>query len=337
MKLVSKIVAMSLVAINTSLLVSAQGYIENNATQAQTASFWINGIGKVGNGVVLAKEGADVALTGFRLLNFAETRGANFQLTGGTAPGLATWIHDGTNWLERMRILPNGYVGIGTTAPTRKFVVYDTSTVKYAPLGTGYATPGGGMMEILNVSNIDGTGAHFIMTATNALGYKGAAYIGAVSNKDIWTPDIVIGHRTVGNSWVERIKITANGNVGIGRTPPSEYKLAVDGTIAARRVKVTQETWADFVFEPQYKLPSLSELESYIKANKHLPDVPSAVDVTKDGLDLGEMNKILLQKIEELTLHLIDQNKLNKDQQKQIESLQEAISKLTSKLSNYGG
>ncbi|SFM78549.1 hypothetical protein SAMN05428949_0782 [Chitinophaga sp. YR627] len=107
------------------------------------------------------------------------------------------------------------------------------------------------------------------------------------------------------------------GNIAVGTTDPGEFKLAVSGAIRGKRVKVEQNNWADFVFEPEYKLPSLCELENYIKANKHLPDVPSAKEVTKEGIDLGEMNKILLQKIEELTLHLIEQEKRIRELERQ--------------------
>ncbi|PWV56444.1 hypothetical protein [Chitinophaga sp. S165] len=112
------------------------------------------------------------------------------------------------------------------------------------------------------------------------------------------------------------------GSLGIGTTVTGTSKLAVEGTIAARRIKVTQAgSWPDFVFEQEYKLPSLSKVEAYIKANKHLPDVPSAAEVKKDGQDVGEMNRILLQKIEELTLHLIEQEKKIAAQQEQINRL----------------
>lgn len=116
---------------------------------------------------------------------------------------------------------------------------------------------------------------------------------------------------------VPRMAITRNGNIGIGTTDPGAFKLAVNGDIRAKRLKIEQANWADFVFEPEYKLPSLAELETYIKANRHLPDVPSAKEVTKEGIDLGEMNKILLQKIEELTLHLIEQGKRISELEKQ--------------------
>lgn len=129
-----------------------------------------------------------------------------------------------------------------------------------------------------------------------------------------------------------KMVVTGAGNVGIGTLTTGTNKLAVEGTIAARRIKVTQSaTWPDFVFEPEYQLPSLAELEAYIKANKHLPDVPSAVEVAKDGQDVGEMNRILLQKIEELTLHLIEQEKSIRDQKAEIEALNEKIAQLSSK------
>ncbi|MCF6405435.1 hypothetical protein L3C95_21195 [Chitinophaga filiformis] len=115
------------------------------------------------------------------------------------------------------------------------------------------------------------------------------------------------------------------GNLGIGTRNTGTSKLAVEGTIAARRVKVTQATtWPDFVFDAEYKLPSLQEVEAYIKANKHLPDVPSAEEVAKDGQDVGEMNRILLQKVEELTLHVIEQ-------EKELNSLRERIKAVESK------
>lgn len=106
------------------------------------------------------------------------------------------------------------------------------------------------------------------------------------------------------------LMIKANGNVGIGTIAPGTSKLAVEGTIAARRVKVTQAaTWPDYVFEEHYALPSLQKTEAFIRENKHLPEVPSAKEVAENGQDLGDMNAILLKKVEELTLHLISMQK----------------------------
>ena len=102
--------------------------------------------------------------------------------------------------------------------------------------------------------------------------------------------------------------------VGTGVTIPagSTYKMAISGGIITEKVRVaTSGTpfWADFVFEPSFKLRPLSELAQYIKLNKHLPDIPSTAEVTKNGIDLAETQALLLQKIEELTLYVIEQNK----------------------------
>jgi hypothetical protein len=113
--------------------------------------------------------------------------------------------------------------------------------------------------------------------------------------------------------------------VGIGTaTIPSGYKLAIGGAIIAEKVSVKlQALWPvpDYVFGKSYKLPLLSDVESYVKANRHLPEVPSEKEITNDGLDLAQMNIILLKKVEELTLYLIEQNKKLEQQAKDIELL----------------
>lgn len=121
------------------------------------------------------------------------------------------------------------------------------------------------------------------------------------------------------------------GNVGIGTAKPSE-KLSVNGNIVARKVTVTNNGWADFVFDNDYQLRSLQQVEKYIQQHKHLPDVPSAKNVLQNGLDLGSSQAVLLQKIEELTLYSIQQDKeitqLKAQLQKQHELLQEISKKL---------
>jgi hypothetical protein len=102
--------------------------------------------------------------------------------------------------------------------------------------------------------------------------------------------------------------------VGTGATIPvgSTYKMAIAGGIITEKVRVaTNGTsfWADFVFDKKYSLRPLSEVESFIKINKHLPEIPSTSEVTKNGIDLAETQALLLQKVEELTLYVIEQNK----------------------------
>jgi hypothetical protein len=100
------------------------------------------------------------------------------------------------------------------------------------------------------------------------------------------------------------------GNVGIGTTNPTQ-KLSVDGTVLARKVKVSQtpSDWPDYVFDSSYQLAPLHAVEKYIQQNKHLPEIPSAAEVKNNGIDLGDNQAVLLKKIEELTLYIIEQNK----------------------------
>jgi len=85
--------------------------------------------------------------------------------------------------------------------------------------------------------------------------------------------------------------------------------ISSNGKITTKEVEVTLTGWPDYVFEKEYYLSPLSEVEKYISENKHLPGVSSAQDIEKNGVALGEMNKILMQKIEELTLYVIDLQK----------------------------
>lgn len=98
-----------------------------------------------------------------------------------------------------------------------------------------------------------------------------------------------------------------------------------DGLLKAKEIKVQTNVWSDFVFEKGYELPSLEALEAYIIQNKHLPEIPSEAEVTKNGIHLGEMNAKLLQKIEELTLYLIEEHKQNKILQQKVEQLERKI------------
>lgn len=128
------------------------------------------------------------------------------------------------------------------------------------------------------------------------------------------------------------MRINQFGNVGIGTlTPDAQYKLSVNGRIRAKGMRVQSAGWSDFVFEPDYKLLSLPELEKFVKANKHLPEIPTAQDVMTNGQEVGEIQSKLLQKIEELTLYTIELNKQVKaleDKNKKLEAQQQQISQL---------
>lgn len=113
--------------------------------------------------------------------------------------------------------------------------------------------------------------------------------------------------------WAKQTTFNNNGNV------------AVSGKLEATEVKVTQGPTADFVFEEDYDLPKLEDVEKHIKEKKHLPEIASAKEMEKEGVNLGEFQIKLLQKIEELTLYSIEQNKLNKIQSEEIKQQQDKI------------
>lgn len=122
-----------------------------------------------------------------------------------------------------------------------------------------------------------------------------------------------------------------SGKVGIKTKTPGEYDLAVNGKIRSHEIKVesSADTWPDYVFKKEYDLKKLETVEAFIAENGHLPDVPKAHEIELNGVELGEMNKVLLKKIEELTLYIIQEKKSNAEQllelKKEIQTLKKAI------------
>jgi hypothetical protein len=185
-----------------------------------------------------------------------------------------------------------GYVGIGFTNPTAMLHVQQSSNTDWAAF----------------ISNDGGSG-------------KGLRIKGAAGDAPI--PLLQIED----NLENKRLVVLTNGLVGIGTANPDQ-KLTVKGTIHTEEVRVDMTVpGPDYVFEKNYNLLPLSELETYITQNKHLPEVPSAKEMEAEGLNLKEMNLILLKKVEELTLHLIEMKKENKLQQWEIENLKREIKK----------
>jgi len=137
-----------------------------------------------------------------------------------------------------------------------------------------------------------------------------------LTNIQDFTSNMVETHNTAG--------FNITGSVSIGTNNPYSYKLAVNGSAIATSMTVKlYSAWPDYVFKPTYHLPSLTEVKTYIYQNHHLPDMPSEQEVAKDGLNLGEMNKLLTKKVEELTLYLIEKDKQLTEEQKKNE-LQDA-------------
>jgi hypothetical protein len=121
--------------------------------------------------------------------------------------------------------------------------------------------------------------------------------------------------------------IKNGGYVGIGTTNP-QYLLSVKGVIGAQEVVVTNTGWSDYVFQPGYRLRPLREVGAYIRANRHLPDIPSEVEVKQKGVSVGEVQSRLLAKIEELTLHMIQAEERSDRLENQNRDLRERIARL---------
>ncbi|TKG91625.1 hypothetical protein EYV94_21615 [Puteibacter caeruleilacunae] len=123
-----------------------------------------------------------------------------------------------------------------------------------------------------------------------------------------------------------------SGNVGIKTNPSSEYVLSANGTIRAREIKVDATDWADFVFDENYQLMPIEEVAQFIEENGHLPEIPDAKTVKKQGVSVGDMNTKLLQKIEELTLYMIEQKRTNDAQAEELKALKKQNEKLQSQI-----
>jgi hypothetical protein len=175
-------------------------------------------------------------------------------------------------------------------------------------IGTASPSTGGGFTPKLQLT---GAYAALLLDATMPAKKWG---LGVDSNGAL---DIF---ETTSNTYSNRFSITNAGNVGIGTTSPSQ-KLQVVGAVRATSFISDTNTYADFVFKPGYQLPALSEVEAHIKEQGHLPGIPSEAEARAEGIDLARMQVQLLQKIEELTLHQIAQEKQLKAQQEEIREL----------------
>jgi hypothetical protein len=195
-------------------------------------------------------------------------------------------IHFATTGSDKMVILQNGNVGIGTTTPQGNLNVV-----------SGGAT-------YVNIGNAS-TGDTYGQLFTNALsnGYFGIQSIQAQ-----------------GTTWGNIILNGSGGNVGIG-TPAPAHPLQVAGIIGAEEV-IVSSTGPDYVFKPDYHLSPLSEVASYIKENHLLPGIPSADEVQTNGVSLGDMQTKMLAKVEELTLYMIQADEQNQKLQARIASLE---------------
>lgn len=223
-----------------------------------------------------------------------------------------------------------GNVGIGTLNPQSKLQIGEFTSNNANKI----VIPGVYNFERVNIGQ-DGNGSTMLEFVNhNGVSTSYGAKIGA--NVDTYGNGLYIAMAPASSSYNTlqypgnpAIFVNTDNNVAIGATNPAGYKLAVAGSMIAEKVKVKlQSGWPDYVFDETYVLPTLQEVEAFATKHKHLPGIPTAEEVKANGLDLGETDKKLLQKIEELTLYLISQDKQLSSQQQLIFQQQKLLQAL---------
>ena len=223
-----------------------------------------------------------------------------FNMTGGVyGNSLQFWAYDnvgcgGGLCNPRLILMDNGNVGIGTTNPSQALTVQ--GKIALSPQGTASANAYNGNLIITKPTN---SGQYINLIRDSSYPWS----IGTVYNNN----NFAIGTGQTADTQFTNPFFTINtsGNVGIGLSNAS-YKLDVKGTIRACEVLVNIANGCDYVFADDYKLMSLNDLSNFIKTNKHLPEVAPAAEMEAEGINLSEMNALLLKKVEELTLYVIE-------------------------------
>jgi hypothetical protein len=329
-------------------------------TVQATPKLTINAAGKVGIGTtnpnhLLHVNGGDLFVqSSSGLIRFGYDGSNEWQMatTGGGADlRWYTTTDGGTTITPRHYFSQNGNMGIGgfsgpgvplgrldvigsgTTSATNTFLLRNSNldTVLRmrddGRMGIGYNGASYG-----RTMNLGGSGINFY--TANEAGFGGAIFPTDTSLV-MWSNSGANNYLILQPSWGNtgigtyspNAKLHINGTQLIGGTTDriaTGYSLSVKGKIIAEEVKVQlYASWPDYVFGKNYKLLPLDELEESINKNKHLPNIPSAAEVEKDGISLGDMNKRLMEKVEELTLYIIDLNKKNNALAEKVQKLEE--------------
>jgi hypothetical protein len=269
--------------------------------------------------------------------------GTNNLILGTDFDNATGTIRFQTRGADRMTINPSGYVGIGTNTPSseltvnssvntaiqlqrfgsnRGFVKLENNDMILGPISLGalrVSTNGINRMYVDNNGNV-GIGttestSTFLTIGENGIGRSGVTFLGTINNTErgnlfftnsggtfnCYEGDFTIRTNGIG------FKLFEDGNFAMGgTTKATNYRLSVHGKIIGTEVTAMAiANWPDYVFSDNYKLKPLAEVKNFIAVNKHLPNIPAASEIEKNGIPLGDMSKRLMEKVEELTLYII--------------------------------
>ena len=251
---------------------------------------------------------------------FIDVSGTDFRIGTNTENNSGKFIIR-VNGNNTVNISPDNNVGIGVDNPTQKLHVAGNSIVSGYSIIGGTATIGGaaniaGTASIGNNTSIGGNitvdAVNPIIQLENSNVEKGFVQLSGDNIRIGTNGGNTNGKFVIRTNGGDRFFVDGSGNVNIGsQTDAPGYIVRVGGKMICEEVKVKLQSsgWPDYVFSESYNLPALTELEKFIQKNKHLPNIPSATEVEKNGLEVGDMQKRMMEKIEELTLYIIQQQK----------------------------
>lgn len=228
-------------------------------------------------------------------------------------------------------------VGIGLTNPSRTLDVQGDAKVSAHMWTNGSLSVGADMNTFskFNIVNTNRTAVIQANTVGNALPYQRLMFfeydnadtkilevINTATNR---TPIVLRadGQMDLDNGVVNTFHFGTDGQFSVSSATQKTFVVEANGLTRARKIKVDADVWADYVFEEDYRLMPLAEVENFVKEHKHLPSVPSEKAMMEEGIDVAEMNVKMMEKIEELTLYLIEQNKELEKVKAELETLKQ--------------
>jgi hypothetical protein len=290
-----------------------------NSNMANTYAQVVNSLAVLGNDNTTTSSCGAVAWNFYNNGNSPSWAGALLQHVGTNVAGYQNGLQAGNQGILNFQNVSNGVI----TSNGANIHIAPSNTVVASFLTSGLRLSAGSEFYFADNGQIRSLDNNHRILFRRAEDKMELREYGSI----VFSPGSVSGTETA------KMVIMSDGNVGIGTTSPG-YKLHVDGDVKANTFHATYQDYADYVFDSTYQLPSLQEVNAYIKQNHHLPDVPSEEEVKKEGINLTSHQVILLKKVEELTLYVIAQNEKQKLLEEKLNEVLKDNSKLKEEILN---